>query len=76
MNNGTAKAQHRHIEPSTLISQVAVPLGVVEGQALLRVGAGRGELTEIKLGGTESRMGLQQERGLVLAQGQGEALLP
>jgi hypothetical protein len=46
---------------------VAVLLGVIEGQALLRVGAGRGKLTEVKQGGSECRVGLQPESGVVLA---------
>src|SRR5215510_11303469 len=70
------QAKYPYIKSSAAMCQVAVLLGVIEGQALFRVGAGRGKLTEIKQGGCERRMGLQHEGDVVLVLGQGEALVP
>ena len=52
-----------------------VPLGIVEGDALLEVGAGKDELSKPDEGIPKSTVTLQEECRILLAFGQGEELL-
>ena len=56
--------------------QGAVLLGVVEGNALLQVRAGRGELAQPEQGVPQRLVGLQEERRVVHALGQAAGAAP
>jgi hypothetical protein len=53
-----------------------VPLGIVEGNPLRKMGLGRGKLTQIVQGVPKGIVGFQEERGVAGLLGQAEEVLP
>src|SRR6185503_19680137 len=54
----------------------AVPLEIIDRNALLEMGSGAGRLTEEEQAYPERIMGLQEQRGILRVLGQSEELLP
>ena len=74
-HGGIGSAHHPGVLP-VAEGMGPVLLGVVEGNPLLKMGLGSGELAQIVQGVPEGIVGLQEERRVADMLGQGEELLP